>query len=165
MGNRAKRKLASKLLKEHGFGPLYQGNKKVAWSLLRSGDLDSIIRKLSFKPGSLAHDCDGFNHKVVKWLPERHGFGRWRRGPLKGYVFHIAQFEKEDGSWSCGCPYGPTAPTSVADIEAFYRSYVNSPEMKAQGWLDEPYYDTLRESLNKGEPICDAQGRPLFKRY
>jgi hypothetical protein len=74
MGNRAKRVKLAKALKEHGFGRLYTGNKRVAWSLLWSSHMEELLLKLRFKNGDVANDCDGLNHRVVEWLVERREF-------------------------------------------------------------------------------------------
>ena len=161
MGNRAKRVKLAKRLKELGMGKLYSGNKKVAWRLLSAYQLNSMLRKLQYAPGDICHDCDGFNHVVVKWVDGIRSFKHWSYTGkyIRGWVIDVDQFEKSNGGWSCGCPDGPNPPTSREDIEQYMNAYLNDPKLKEQGWVtDNPINVKRRDALNNGEHICDERG-------
>ena len=161
MSNRGKRVKLAKRLKELGMGKLYSGNKKVAWRLISSGQLNSMLRKLQYAPGDICHDCDGFNHVVVKWLPSIRDFTYWSYSGsyIKGWVIDVDQFEKQNGGWSCGCETSPDPPVSREYIEQYIKKYLNDPKLNEQGWVTNEGLDKKRrEALNNGEHICDERG-------
>jgi hypothetical protein len=55
----------------------------------------SDYNKLGFKVGDLAHDCDGFNHRIAKIEPLY--YSRLKRGKILGEI----AFYKEDGTTFC----------------------------------------------------------------
>jgi hypothetical protein len=161
MGNKAKRVKLAKRLKQLGMGKLYSGNKRVAWRLLCAYQLNSMLRKLQYAPGDICHDCDGFNHVVVKWVEGIRSFKHWSytgKTNIKGWAIDIDQFEKSNGGWSCGCNTSPDPPTSREDIEKYMTAYLNDPKLKEQGWTVSALDDRRRDALNRGEHICDERG-------
>lgn len=166
MGNAAKRRQIGKLLKEHKFGPLYKGNKKVAWTSLRGSILNSLLHKLKFKPGDIVNDCDVFNHKIIKWLPEKFKFGRWSKGDrlITGWIFNVDQFEKENGTWSCGCPYSPDPPQTREQIEKYMLAWRSDEK---SDWNKDEWHLKIYAALKNNQYICDENGilLPEFKRF
>lgn len=157
MGNKAKRREVTKLLKKQGLGKLYTGNKRVAWKYLSSYVLKDLEYKLQFKAGDIVNDCDCFNSRIVKWL------GR-RTGPQYGGVVIIDQFEKENGSWSCGCAVSPESPWSRENIEAFHR--INKEDrnrLLEQGWWTDTN-EKQWQALILGEHVVDENGM-LYPEY
>lgn len=156
MSSRKLRREAARLIREHGFGRLYQGKAKNVRKGLYSSYLKMIIHKLQFKPGMLVNDCDGYNHNLVKWL-----VGKRRAHHGHGSYLDVAQFEKEDGNRSCGCPWSPEKAWTVEEIRAFHRLEADDIEsLKQGGWYTERT-EALQRALEAGQPICDDQGRPL----
>lgn len=162
MGNRAKRVKLAKALKEHGFGRLYTGNKRVAWGMLWANHMDELLLKLRFKKGDVANDCDGLNHRVVEWLVERREFHHWREGVHKGWVFSMSQFIREDGCYSCGCPSGPEPAKTREEIESYFLEVTDEhiEDLKRQKWWTELAERRL-QALRRGEHVCDEQGTIL----
>lgn len=154
MGNRAKRKEVAKLLREHKLGKLYHGNKKSAWAML---DLDTLLRKLRYKAGDVAHTCDALNHRVVRWDLRRLMLHHYRRG--QGWVAGLGPFVAEDGFSTCGCPYNPDPALPREDIERYLSDM--DPEST-------PYFFDLvkvQEALRRGDHVCDEVGILLPEFY
>lgn len=151
MGNRAKRKEVAGLLREHGLGKkLYRGRKRTAWGMLRSGDLDVMLRKLRFKPGAVVNACDVLNHRVVKWRTHESKMEDYWRG--QGQVTRIGSFESEDGFALCGCPYSPDPALPREEIERWLA--------EVDSGADPYFFDLVKiqEALGRGEHVCDEDG-------
>jgi hypothetical protein len=156
MGNKAKRRQLAQALKAHGFSSkLYRGNKRIAWRYLRGAQVDTMLRKLNFKSGTIVHDCIGYNERIAKWIPERIDFARWLGCSSGGYVFGLDQFQAESGYWSCGCSGGPTPAEPREKIEKEMRDYLHSEQMAS--WLSALDLKT-RDALDRGEHVCDENG-------
>ena len=144
MGNRSKRVLIGKLLKGRGIGRLYYGPKFVAYRALSNYALKELIHKLQFKPGDIVNDCDGLNHRIVKFAGHYY----------YDNVLSLEQAEFDDGRWSCGCPWSPEPAWTRERIEAYVLDYTkNGP----------PSYITdrdhkRREAIESGKHICDENG-------
>lgn len=152
VGNKTLRRELSTALRKAGCSKrLYKGSKYTAYKLMDAAYLRNMLHMLSFKPGDLAHDCDGFNHRV------------------KGYIYYyvdrshasfllVNQLVFEDGRYSCGCPGGPETPKPRDEIEQFFNPAPEQIEkMKRDGWWtkqSQVTYDTLRS----GKHICDENG-------
>lgn len=159
MGNKAKRREVARLLKKQGLGKLYTGNKRAALRHLSAWRLNDLKRKLQFKSGDIVNDCDGLNHRLVKWLA-------YRTKPQYGGVIEIDQFEKEDGSWSCGCPASPEPAWSREEIENFHRISEEDRERLIEGgWWSETN-EKQWQALILGEHIVDENGMlyPVYKK-
>lgn len=163
MGNRKLRKEVAKAIREYpyplGCRKLYVGRKFAAfrWGL-HAWRLRELLKLLSFKPGDLINDCDGFNHRVVKPLPSYAG-GKYGG---KGGEFTLSQFEMENGCYSCHA----VPPWTVERIVKYHREVWTQDEIdkyKSGGWEFTGHLQKLRDILDRGEPICDSDGLPLFK--
>ena len=165
MGNRALRVKLARRLKELGLGKLYCGDKRVAHRRLYAGQLKELLWKLSFAPGDLANDCDGFNWVVIRWLTghsSNYGYNRgWDSKAIQGWVFETDQFEKGDNWWSCGCPGSPSPAWTQEQVEQYMKAWANDPSQS--DWTEGPYYDAVRAAFKAGEHVTDAQGRLLPK--
>lgn len=167
MGNHAKRKEVARLLKQQGLGKLYRGNSNVARTMLSKGCLNELLFKLKYKAGDLVNDCDGYNHVLVKWLPEKRYSenwighdsrvnGKYKWIGLKGTsVADLDQFEIEEGRWSCGCPYSPDPPRSREDIEKDTLRYLSDPNTD---WHRDSKREAILLALQAGQHICDESG-------
>jgi hypothetical protein len=159
MSNKAKRAKLAKRLKELGMGKLYKGNKKVAWRMLNSTFLNNMLWKLQFSPGDIVNDCDAANHVIVKWPYSKRTFRQWLDISVKGWVIEVAQFEDQDGRWSCGCPYqSPEKALSREEVEGHFRKYLNDNELKELGYLEHPRYKRMSEAFANGQHIADERG-------
>jgi hypothetical protein len=152
MGNRSLRVELAKELKKIGCR-LYAGNFRAARRYWTAHQMRYMLARLAIKPGDLINDCDGFNHRVIGPKVYYQAAENYYRHSLytkfryRTKVPMIDQFILDDGTWSCGCPYGPVEAWTVEQIEEFHRGGDDG--------------DSLVEKLKRGESICDAQGIKL----
>jgi len=163
MGNHALRKQLARDLKAAGHPPtLYVGNKHIAYRFFRASTLNEYLRKLSFKPGDVVNDCDGFNHEIKKLLP---WIGYWsRNGRKTTYTLQMDQFEFTDGGRSCGCPSGVVPAWSVEKITKFHRPHTDEEieKLKRNGWWTAKSQQR-EDRVRRGELLCDERGFKLPK--
>lgn len=174
MSSRKLRRQAAELIKKHGLGKLYYGRGRIARNELRSYKLREIIQKLSYKPGDLVQDCDGFNHNIVKFIchysiiTSYKSLNKERSRHTKTWVINdVDQFEKEDGTWSCGCNISPDDPWTREEVEAYH--LLTDEQIKTYkegGWSWTDLDQKRQDILKAGGHICDEEGRllPEFKR-
>lgn len=111
MGNHAKRREAAALLKQHGLGRLYRGDRRVSWRMLR-GRIDDALRLLPMlsTPGLLVADCYGSNFTLKGLAPRGthdHASVYLDHGRGNCTVLSVHQLEYAEGVWSCGCSASP----------------------------------------------------------
>jgi hypothetical protein len=70
--------------------------------------------RYNFKVGDIAHDCDGFNHRIGKIVPEYDNL----YGTKRGKVLWDVTFYKENGEAFCHA----TPPKSKQEIEAWWKN-------------------------------------------
>ena len=147
MSSRKLRIQVGKLLKEQGLGRLYKRGTR-PWKSLSSYHLRTLLWKLQFKPGDLVHDCDGFNHILMRWMP----------APADDGTMSLDQFEKSSSYWSCGCDASPMPAARVEDIRRYWKDFLNDPYVISGGWSNDNYHKELKRRLECDEPITDNQG-------
>jgi len=98
--------------------------------------------KYNYKLGSLAHDCDGFNHYIVRIEPDYINLP----GTARGKILVELTFYKEDGTPFCHV--GP--PRSKAEIEAWYASLFANRE--GDPWK---FTERYEEQYGKGFAISE----------
>lgn len=164
------RREMSKLLKELKVPTkLYRGSK---FSFYRHQSyLRFKLERLQLsRPGTLVHDCDGFNH-IVKGLcvytyyrngssktTNKRGFNSFQNefGDKKGYVFVFPQVEFEDGGrLSCGCESTPEPPLGRDFIEKRVLRWYLNPD---PGWPLGEVQIKRRDALLSGKHITDERG-------
>lgn len=109
MGNRKRRKELAVLVRLRGGGRLYCGTKKKAWHRLKGHTLRHMLHVLSFAPGDVCNDCDGYNHVIADYV--------WYR--VDG-CRAVDRLIFADGRMSCGCPYGPDPAWTEEQIAEFH---------------------------------------------
>lgn len=156
MGNRKLRKELTAALKEIGHsGKLYHGSRRIALRALSASRLKEMLRLLSFKPGDLVNDCDGFNHRVKG---HRVNDIVWDKDTR---VIDLHRLVFDDGGWSCGCPYGPDEPWSIVNILKFHTfNDEEITEQKRLGWWNDKR-QAFQDKVRAGGPICDEDGIKL----
>lgn len=149
MGNHKLRIQAAAALKAAGIkGKLYTSPKRRAFKHMPADVLRTLIRKVSFHPGDLVNDCDGFNHRVVGYRPYRNWAG----------IMTVDQLEFENNHLSCGCPAGPDTAWTVDEIIKFHTLTAEDIAYnKKLGWWSTKS-QTLQDRINAGEPITDEYG-------
>jgi hypothetical protein len=159
MGKSAKIRKLNTLCKANGLGRFYKGKGRLVKGVLSGGVLDALLEIFSIQPGTVVHDCDGFNH-VVKGLvgPDRYRVYTADR-ELKAWYWYEDQLEFADGRFSCGCPAGIQPALSREDIEKWYRGwldyYVSTDDGK--GFVTQQHH-LMHKALQKGKHICDERG-------
>lgn len=159
MGNRANRKEIGQLMQRAGLPRRFmRGKKFAAYRLARYANLAELKRKLRFKPGDIVNDCDGFNHRIERWMTNT---SRSNSRSAKVITTFQAKFVSEHGvaRWSCGCPISPSESLSQKEIEDYHDELVSDLEdWIGQGWIERGNRNdpTTRRSL--GLPICDEHG-------
>lgn len=163
MGNRKLRQRAAALLKERGITMrLFTGPRWPAYREWHAGSLRDLIERLELAPGTVVNDCDARNHRIASYNVEKvsiYGPPRNRRFFERvGVRPMVDQYTFEDGSWSCGCPYGPDPARTREEIEAYL---LHSPEelekAKKNGWWTERK-QKVQDALEKGEHVVDEDG-------
>lgn len=173
MGKSAKIRKLNELCRKMGLGRFYKGKGRLVKRDLSHGQLEYLLMLFSVQPGTVVHDCDGFNH-IVKGIAGAH---RWEVGirykSLKHptWYWHDDQLEFSDieGQLSCGCTMGIQPARSREDIEKWYRSYLDyqvprDPDRK--GFITNRHI-IMHQALNEGRHICDERGIMLeeFRRH
>lgn len=162
MGNRARRKELSKMLRAAGApSRLYKGHKLRAYKSINYL-AKRLQYKLQFLPGTLVNDCDATNHVVKKivfkkdYTSHEYWPGK-RRG--KTFVTNVEGFEYEDDYSHCGCPFSPDVAWSVSRIEEFMReAYLSNT---SDAWPLSPKEEKLKVALENGRPVVDSEGKLL----
>ena len=153
MGNRALRKKVGEALKAAGYSSKLYHGRKYPKKVLGAEDLRHILYMLSFKPGDIVNDCDGFNHKVTG---HKIYYMRWT-GNLS--ILCVDRLTFEDGGWSCGCPSGPEPAYTREQVEQYFHDM--TPEyiehQKHLGWWSE-YSQKMYDAIKRGDHICDENG-------
>ena len=163
MGKSAKIRKLNSICKKMGLGRFYKGKGRLVKRDLSYGQLEYLLMLFSIPAGSIVHDCDGFNH-IVKGLA---GASKWevsiryKSMRRKTYYWYDDQLEFSDikGQLSCSCQRGIQEARSRADIEKWYRGYLDyyAPQDTGQGFITER--DRLMHTaLKEGRHICDERG-------
>jgi hypothetical protein len=140
----------AKLLKEHKLGALYVGSKLCAYRNLSAALLKTLLHQLQFKPGDLVHDCDGFNHRIKRFVKYR-----WWNGVID------IEVEFENGGRACGCNISPKPPRTREYIEECFKS-MELTEVKegdeSWTWWNKKHQAALRQAVLRGEHVVDEDG-------
>lgn len=165
MGKSAKIRKLNYLCKKLGLGRFYKGKGRLVKRDFSYNQLNNLFILLSTQPGTVVHDCDGFNH-VVKGLARNDRlYADNRAGKYtKTWYRYEDQLEFEDGSWSCGCPGGIEPARSREEIEAWMKGYYLSDGFTT--WFGGDISEKvlrMKADLLAGEHICDERGVLLDK--
>lgn len=152
MGNAKLRREAARLLKARGLGPLYRGNKRLAWQSYPAYQLRRIITRLQLKEGDLQQDCDAFNHRFKRFKLDRLSYDG-------AEVVRIDDVEWMDGRYACGCGYSPSAPWSAEEINRYHCEFLREHDDIDADYIPE----WLREAIARGWSVCDEDGLSLRK--
>ena len=86
----------------------------------------SDYNKYNYKVGDIVHDCDGFNHRLAKIVPD---YDRVKK-PARGKILFDLQFYKEDGT--AFCHVTPALPAE--HIRKHYEELKTSERNKTWGF-------------------------------
>jgi len=158
------------LLKLRGIGlRAYRGRK--AKYRMHSADMHRTISFLEHWTGDIIHDCDARNHRItgvaygetpeklravfktrVSTIPD----SDWNYKYLPNQYYasgHNAQYQFEDGRYSCGCPAGIDDAASPESIVQWVKSSEWFDEWDADG-----YTAWLRSVALAGTTFLDSDG-------
>jgi hypothetical protein len=129
--------------------------------------MDSYIHKLGFKPGDIVGDCDMQQHIISKWLPHKLRLSAiYSNRPFYGYTFSVDQFQKQDGSWSCGCGGGPDKKKTRDELEKEWIEWFDGVNVRER--VEEGYWtakdNKIYKALSNGTHIFDENGL-LLREY
>lgn len=115
------------------------------------GELNFFLKLLRAKIGDLYNDCDGYNHRIGKIVPEFH----------EGHLCRVEVYDKV-GIYRCPCSdyvcardgYPPLQePQPVADIINQVKWWVKTEWSK-----DSTQGIEIQRRIDAGIPFCDEQG-------
>ena len=108
---------------------------------------------LELKVGDVIHDCDGWNHVVVK---EPHIY-KYRGG--FGFMLPWTDFslDLEGGRCSCGCSV-PVKGYSVEMMKQYVLDGVEYFSSPGSSWPASPGYIKLAQLINDGVEVFDTRG-------
>lgn len=174
MGNRLTKKIAQSLLYKWGINSRLAYGSRGRHDPLIMTMARQIIRQLSFNPGDLVYDCDGFNHVICGLVEEYEsgdGICRFWNDSGKNFrklynvdglsIPHIPQFVFSDGTYSCRCSLGLCPPKTREEIEARVLSSLEKNLKLGCSFV--AYKSERYQALTNGEHICDENGILLYE--
>jgi hypothetical protein len=156
--------------------PWYGPKKLSRFWFSEPGRREMLQRKLSFKVGDLANDCDYFNHRITKIEPQYSFVYKWK-GIRKSHRNRRARFlydvtlwkpsyfvqfhdSRENDHCFCGCNASPDYPWKRDDIEkALWDTLDYHREQVDEGsatWYDDQ--QRMHATLASGGHVCDVDG-------
>lgn len=155
-------------MKEWGFkGRLWTGRRSYREKNWVAEDILAVLPPIKSK--TLVHDCDGFNHEVLGLLKVGGVMSREDIGEINamkkdrwGFSFfasEIPQLLFTDGTFSCGCSAGVTAPRTREQIESYFGELDEAQiaDLKKNGWWS-PLAQFRFNAIKAGDHICDERG-------